>query len=135
MNNYLKYGLVLLIVLGIGFASYYFISKSNQTDHSQHPNEIYTCSMHPEIIRDKPGDCPICGMTLIKKPSEQQKVQSSALGNELKPTDEFVIGDFETTTAKDTSYSSEIRLPGIIAYDENSASNIAARVGGRIEKM
>ncbi len=27
----------------------------------------YTCSMHPEVISDKPGKCPKCGMTLIKK--------------------------------------------------------------------
>jgi len=25
----------------------------------------YTCPMHPEILRDKPGDCPICGMALV----------------------------------------------------------------------
>ncbi|GHA33491.1 copper-translocating P-type ATPase [Devosia pacifica] len=24
----------------------------------------YTCPMHPEVIRDEPGDCPICGMAL-----------------------------------------------------------------------
>src|SRR5690606_8317941 len=24
----------------------------------------YTCPMHPEIIRDKPGSCPLCGMAL-----------------------------------------------------------------------
>lgn len=28
---------------------------------------IYTCSMHPEVISDKPGDCPVCGMFLVKK--------------------------------------------------------------------
>jgi hypothetical protein len=28
---------------------------------------IYTCPMHPEIITDKPGKCPKCGMTLVKK--------------------------------------------------------------------
>src|SRR5258708_35131881 len=26
--------------------------------------KLYTCPMHPEIIRDKPGSCPICGMAL-----------------------------------------------------------------------
>ena len=25
----------------------------------------YTCSMHPEIVRDAPGKCPKCGMTLV----------------------------------------------------------------------
>ncbi|HCN84813.1 MAG TPA: hypothetical protein DIT07_14520 [Sphingobacteriaceae bacterium] len=27
----------------------------------------YTCTMHPEVITDKPGKCPKCGMTLVKK--------------------------------------------------------------------
>ena len=25
---------------------------------------LYTCPMHPEIVRDRPGSCPICGMAL-----------------------------------------------------------------------
>ena len=28
------------------------------------PGTLYTCPMHPEIVRDAPGDCPICGMAL-----------------------------------------------------------------------
>jgi heavy metal-binding protein len=36
--------------------------------------EIYTCSMHNEVIGDKPGHCSVCGMELVKqKPTEQQK--------------------------------------------------------------
>ena len=33
----------------------------------------YTCPMHPQIIRDEPGQCPICGMDLVPvstKPDE-----------------------------------------------------------------
>lgn len=29
--------------------------------------EVYTCPMHPEIIRNAPGNCPICGMKLVPK--------------------------------------------------------------------
>jgi len=32
----------------------------------QHPT-LYTCPMHPEVVSDKPGKCPKCGMTLVPK--------------------------------------------------------------------
>ena len=28
---------------------------------------IYTCVMHPRVQKDKPGNCPVCGMPLVKK--------------------------------------------------------------------
>ena len=31
----------------------------------QHDTAKYTCPMHPQIMQDKPGNCPICGMTLV----------------------------------------------------------------------
>jgi Cu2+-exporting ATPase len=33
----------------------------------------YTCPMHPEIIRDEPGDCPICGMDLVRMPDKNEE--------------------------------------------------------------
>jgi hypothetical protein len=34
---------------------------------------LYTCKMHPEILREKPGKCPKCGMTLVKKEPAKKK--------------------------------------------------------------
>jgi hypothetical protein len=39
------------------------------TTHKKHHTKVvtkYTCPMHPEIVRSKPGKCPKCGMTLVK---------------------------------------------------------------------
>jgi rRNA maturation endonuclease Nob1 len=33
----------------------------------------YTCTMHPEVVMDKPGKCPKCGMTLAKKTDTKKK--------------------------------------------------------------
>jgi hypothetical protein len=34
----------------------------------------YTCPMHPEVVRDAPGSCPICGMKLVlMKPNPEEK--------------------------------------------------------------
>ncbi len=46
-------------------------SLSNQKTITKNQNmaatKTYTCSMHPEVISDKPGKCPKCGMELIEK--------------------------------------------------------------------
>lgn len=48
-------------------------------------NEIYTCSMHNEVMSDHPGDCPKCSMTLIKQKmtAEQGKMRNE--GAYIKP--------------------------------------------------
>ena len=135
MNKYIKYGLALIVISIIGIAIYFFAKKSDNHSEMEHQNEVYTCSMHPEIIRDKPGNCPICGMTLVKKITENNSVEDNSIDNLIKPTDNFIVGNYQTTTAIDTTLSSEINLPGIVGYDPNSSVNIAARMSGRIERM
>src|SRR5882762_1780454 len=59
--------------------------------------EIWTCSMHPEIIRDKPGTCPICGMDLIRKENHAAKVGGIHLDGLLQPTGAFVVSSVPVT--------------------------------------
>lgn len=135
MNRYLKFAILFLVVVLVGIGIYFFAQKSGNHSEMEHQNEVYTCSMHPEIIRDKPGNCPICGMTLVKKVTEDHSEKNDSIDDLLKRTDNFVVGNYQTTIAKDTVINSEISLPGIVAYDSNSAVNISARISGRIEKM
>ncbi len=134
MDKYLKYSLLAVAVLLVGLTGYYFVKKSNHQTAHLHEAEIYTCPMHPQIIRNKPGNCPICGMVLVKKASEKA-IESHSIEQLLQSTDYFVVGNFRTTTPKDTAMSSEMNVPGIIAYDPGSSVNITARISGRIEKM
>ncbi|MBK9338745.1 MAG: hypothetical protein IPM98_20320 [Lewinellaceae bacterium] len=41
--------------------------NSGHEGHTAEEKPVYTCPMHPEILRDAPGSCPICGMDLVKK--------------------------------------------------------------------
>jgi rubrerythrin len=48
------------------------------TEHAEkHADPKYVCSMHPEIVKDKPGSCPICGMFLVKKTTETEEVEKT----------------------------------------------------------
>jgi PBP1b-binding outer membrane lipoprotein LpoB len=42
-------------------------SSTDSLSMKTNMHEYYTCTMHPQIIKDKPGKCPICGMDLVKK--------------------------------------------------------------------
>lgn len=61
--------------------------------------EQYTCPMHPEVVSDKPGHCPKCGMTLVKKEGSQEASghDMSQMDGKLKPEQrEMVLNHYNT---------------------------------------
>jgi len=117
-----------------------FIACSNDKDpHAGHKEqttkELYTCPMHPEIIREQPGNCPICGMDLVKKETGDKKITGVDLESLLKPTNEFVVSSIPVTTIQKREEQIEIEALGNIAYDTREVGSISARVSGRIEKL
>lgn len=70
--------LILLILLAASVT----ISIAQTTKPAKQKNEKdstanikYTCTMHPEILSDKPGKCPKCGMTLVPKKSKKKNAK------------------------------------------------------------
>ena len=58
------------------------IEKHDGSVHKHHysnKDTKYTCPMHPEIIRDKPGDCPKCGMALEPMDSTSKEEDNKEL--------------------------------------------------------
>jgi len=51
-------------------------NKSKKTDTTM-AHKVYTCSMHPEVISNKPGKCPKCGMDLVEKKDAMHGMDSS----------------------------------------------------------
>jgi len=113
--------------------------KNNKDPHAEHnteaAKELYTCPMHPQILRDKPGKCPICGMELVKKETDGQISTDLTLEALLRPTNEFVVSSIPVTTIQKKEEQIEIEALGNIAYDTRQAGSISSRVAGRIEKL
>ena len=111
-------------------------SKDPHAGHKEEgAKEFYSCPMHPEIIREQPGKCPICGMDLVKKEADAKKIVEVELESLLKPTNEFVISSIPVTTIQKREEQIEIEALGNIAYDTRRVGSISARVSGRIEKL
>ncbi len=125
------------LIIGLGFG--WLIFGNSPKDSSTHKNsleskkeEIWTCSMHPQIRQPEPGDCPICGMDLI--PLEANS-NSNPLVFEM--TEEAIkIANIQTTiVGLGNSNSKEIKLSGKIKADETNSASIVSHISGRIEKL
>ena len=83
-------------------------SCSKKTSVLGTEKQLYTCGMHPQIIRDKPGDCPICGMKLVpirKQPSGAGVSPSPQSAGERKVKyykSTMLLGEISQTPRKDS---------------------------------
>ena len=99
------------------------------------PKEVWTCSMHPEVIRDGPGSCPICGMDLIKKEEHAMVLKDIELGDLLQPSGQFVVSSIPVVSLQNEKKSIPVQALGTVTYDTRNIDMISARVSGRIEKL
>jgi len=60
--------LILFISAAVAISGCNQAASSAKTEHGK---AVYYCSMHPSYTSDKPGDCPICNMKLVKKENAQ----------------------------------------------------------------
>jgi membrane fusion protein, copper/silver efflux system len=112
--------------------------KDKSTVHAGHKQEVtqYTCPMHPEIVRDKPGQCPICGMDLVPKTAGNSTIGlDSSLSHLLKPVNEQVVSALPVIVPEKGNRIYTAPVQGVITYDTRNNTGIASRVSGRIEKL
>ena len=131
-------GLSLIII----FLLFTFTSCNDKLDQADEVAEAdnnveYTCPMHPQIIRDEPGDCPVCGMTLVAKQlvNAPAIATTSNLNYLLQPANQSVVSDIKTTQPVQKQVQNSITMSGVVTYDTRRQYIIPARFGGRIEKL
>ena len=99
------------------------------------PRVLYTCSMHPQIRQDHPGDCPICSMKLVPVSSTGAVPGGIDLDALLKPSNEFIMSALPVTTASYRNLPVWVNAYGTIEYDNRAAQVVSSRISGRIEKL
>ena len=66
-NKFLFPVILIAVLLAVNFSVCQVYSQTPQNKPAKLQTIKYTCPMHPEIIKDHPGNCPICGMKLVEK--------------------------------------------------------------------
>ena len=106
--------------------------KAHLEHIDNHLQGHFVCPMHPKIVRDHPGFCPICGMALVKKEASQSsdeyptvKLSSSVLQEMGVRTTKVTRGDLWKF----------IKTVGYVSYDEDRVSDIEMRTDGWVENM
>ncbi len=133
--------IAIALIMGLALGSIFFGSTKTVTidehDHSAEASAdqtIWTCSMHPQIKKDAPGDCPICGMDLI--PLETIDNGEEADPNEIQMTKSAMkLAEVQTFIVKEGAPEKSVYLLGKVKADERNVSVLTARFGGRIEKL
>ena len=77
---------IAVIVLLIGLDITACSGTDNKTKTEQlAKDEMYTCTMHNEVMSDKTGKCPKCGMTLVKQKMTDEQMKMMKEGTYTKP--------------------------------------------------
>ncbi|UJP64710.1 efflux RND transporter periplasmic adaptor subunit [Mongoliitalea daihaiensis] len=131
---------ILIIILGClffgGLAGWLIRGTDDHPDHEHfHVAEdgtIYTCSMHPQIRQDGPGQCPLCGMALTP-------VASGAGNNNpfvLEMTPEAVaLSNVQLMRVKSGQGTGKITLTGKIQTNEQRVKSLTANFAGRVDQL
>lgn len=137
--------LIILIVVAAAGGGYFLWQEKwagkgakNGEKAAQGPTQ-YTCPMHPFIIKDKPGACPICGMSLVpvkKAEAEQPKEKELEMLEHvsLSPT-QMVMANVATVKVDRMSLAKEISAVGIVQYDQSRQAKVTAWVAGRLDRL
>ncbi|HEY7086600.1 MAG TPA: efflux RND transporter periplasmic adaptor subunit [Tepidisphaeraceae bacterium] len=96
----------------------------------------YYCSMHPNIIREQPGNCPVCGMPLIKRiRGEEVQLPADVLARVQLSPQRVALANVHTTAAEYKTLVREIHALGLLDYDETKVAQLSARVAGRADQL
>ena len=124
-----KWAWIAMMVLLLGVSC-------NRSGQYTEQDDRYTCPMHPTVVSDKSGTCPVCGMDLVRKvrPGEAVTITED-LSRQIRSTNEVVMGSVRTIKGEFKSMAVHVEGQGIVTYDTRNVYMIPARIGGRLEKV
>jgi len=137
-ENIIYIGIAVVVGLLVGYLIFGGSEGSTTMDEHDHgtestTSEMWTCSMHPQIMQPEPGSCPICGMDLIPAESSEEGL----MANQIKMTQNaMVLAGVETIqVGSQTEGEGSVKVSGKITVNQESDAVQSAYFDGRIENI
>lgn len=129
MKNKINLILLVLLILTSAVIVYQnFIDKSANIIDEADGKQLYTCGMHPDIISDEPGDCPICGMRLTPVKNNKNTTEEKKILYWRAPMDPNEVYDHPGKSKMGMDlvpvYSSDASSEGVVTIDGALAQNM-----------
>lgn len=138
-THLVQLAMVLLFVLFLSSCSDDIAKSTHEKEsavmHSaKHLNVHYVCPMHPKIVKNEAGSCPICGMDLIKK--ENKIILKKDKYPQVNLTADIVqkLG-VRTTQVKRSQLAKKIKTVGYVSYNERRYKRVSVGTAGWIENL
>lgn len=105
-------------------------SKTDDSSEADSKDQQYTCGMHPQIITNEPGICPICNMNLV--PKVKRGIGEGAVLIDPTTRQNMAVATTEVDFKKLTR---TIRAYGQVSYSEAEQFSVNVKFQGYVEKL
>lgn len=132
--------ILLFVGLVVGFSLHAVLSPRDTAPQiapatgASAPTE-WTCSMHPQVRQQGPGDCPLCGMDLIPVGGISEEASDAGPRGIRLSERARRLGGVRTATVERRFVETTLPLQGRVDFDESRLAHITARFPGRLERL
>jgi Cu(I)/Ag(I) efflux system membrane fusion protein len=116
--------LIVLFIIG-GF----LLSACNrQADKAAENNIKYTCPMHPQIVENKPGSCPICKMDLVP----MKLIENDVI---VLDSNQIKLGNIKTMRISENGFSATTTINGRLILNPENIAVLSSKFTGRVDQL
>lgn len=140
-NRWVTGSIILIVGLVIGLMintrsgeSDYLADDHQDHEHEMDENGVWTCSMHPQIRQDEPGDCPICGMDLIPAETTGTGDVHGPMVYEMSQ-EAIAMANVQTSVVELVAAEKNVKLTGKIQINEKKLTSVTSDFPGRVENL
>ncbi len=128
---------VALIVLAFVASVVFSLTGTVRGENPANEKTLYACGMHPQVIQDHPGNCPICGMKLTPIRKQDNPDTNATMNSSVIAIDPATIQNMNLRTMEiaRSPLRRAIRTVGDVTHSEAATVDVTTKFRGWVEKL